>query len=415
LKTPLHPKGASLLNPSSRFPMKTIAYCIVLLFIFSGMLPCAFAAEDPIKIGILLPLTGSNAPSGQIEKKSALMAAGEINASGGINGKKIELMVADTQGNPDAGRAAIEKLIRRDQVLAIGGGFSNSATWAAISIAQQNKIPFLVNSASADKITEQGWEYIFRLNQPVSEHFETFTSFVTGVATDIKTVALVHDDTLTGASEARKFFKTAQAIGLRLVIKESYERGREDFKPLLEKVKTQGADLVYLVAHDVQDAANLMRQARELKLNPRLFVGAADGFAEAEWAKDSGKASEYVTALVPWTPSVPYPGAREYFDKFMATYNTPSGYHGAEAYAGMQVIGAALKRSAALRPRAVRDALAATDLMTVFGPVKFVSYGKKNLQNKLPTFLVQWIDGNLEIIWPQSLATKRYVYPTNPS
>jgi branched-chain amino acid transport system substrate-binding protein len=81
----------------------------------------------------------------------------------------------------------------------------------------------------------------------------------------------------------------------------------------------------------------------------------------------------------------------------------------------MQVIGAALKRSAALRPRAVRDALAATDLMTVFGPVKFVSYGKKNLQNKLPTFLVQWIDGNLEIIWPHRLATKRYVYPTNPS
>ena len=387
------------------------AYSIALLFIFGGVSPCALAAEDPIKIGVLLPLTGSNAPFGQIQKKSALMAAGEINASGGINGKKIELIIADTQGNPDVGRAAIEQLIRRDQFLAVGGGFSSSVTWATISIAQQNKIPFLVNSAAADRITEQGWEYIFRLNQPVSEHFETFASFVKEVATDIKSVALVHDDTLTGASEARKFFKTAQALSLKLVVRESYERGRDDFKPLLGKVKTQGADLVYMVAHDVRDAAGLVRQSRELKLNPKLFVGVAAGFTETELAKNAGKASEHVASLVPWSPSVPYPGAREYFEKFIATYDIPPGYHGAEAYAGMQVISAALKRASALSPAGVRDALAATDSMTVFGPVKFVSYGKKSGQNKLPALLVQWIDGKLEIIWPKHLATKKAIYP----
>jgi branched-chain amino acid transport system substrate-binding protein len=72
---------------------------------------------------------------------------------------------------------------------------------------------------------------------------------------------------------------------------------------------------------------------------------------------------------------------------------------------------AALKHASAPRPAEIRDALAATDLMTVFGPVKFISYGKKSRQNKLPMLLVQWIDGKLEVIWPQSLATKRYVYP----
>jgi branched-chain amino acid transport system substrate-binding protein len=77
----------------------------------------------------------------------------------------------------------------------------------------------------------------------------------------------------------------------------------------------------------------------------------------------------------------------------------------------MQVIGAALKNASVLSPGGVRDALAATDLMTVFGPVKFISYGKKNLQNKLPTLLVQWVDGKLEIIWPRHLATKKAIYP----
>jgi len=395
--------------------MKMIVYSIALLFIFSGVSPCALADEEPIKIGVLLPLTGSQVEFGQIEKKSFLMAADEINAAGGVNGKKIELIIADTQGNPDAGRAAIEKLIRRNQVMVIGGGFSSSVTWATISIAQQNKIPFLINSATADKITEQGREYIFRLNQPVSEYFDTFASFITGVATNVKSVALVHDNTLKGASEARNFFKTAQALGLKLVVRERYEVGKDDFKPLLGRVKTQRPDLVYMVAPDVRDAAALIRQSRELKLNPKLFVGAAAGFTPTEFVKNTGKASEHVTSLVPWTPSAPYPGARQYFEKFIARYNIPPGYHGTEAYAGMQVIGAALKRASALSPGGVRDALAATDLMTVFGPVQFISYGKKTLQNKLPTLLVQWIDGKLEIIWPQSLATKRYVYPTNPS
>ena len=339
------------------------------------------------------------------------MAADEINAAGGINGKKIELIIADTQGNPDAGRAAIEKLIRRNHPLVIGGGFLSSVTWATIAIAQQNQIPFLVNSASADKITEQGWEFIFRLNQPVGEQFETFASFVKEVATDIKSAALVYVNTLTGASEARNFFKTARVLNLRLVARERYERGSNDFKPLLAKIKIQRPDLLYVVAHDMRDAAGLIRQARELKLNPKLFIGSATGFTQNEFVKNAGKASEQVVSLTPWAASVPYPGAKEYFKKFRTATNTPPGYHGAEAYAGMQVIAAALKCASALSPRGVRDALAATDLMTVFGPVKFISYDQKTRQNKHPTLLVQWIEGKLEVIWPKHLATKKAIYP----
>lgn len=391
--------------------MKKFAMAVIYFILLIGLVHSSAWAVDPIKIGIMLPLTGRQATLGRIQQNAALMAADEINAAGGVKGKKVELVIADTQGNPDAGRAVIEKLIRREQVPVIGGGFSNSATWATIGIAQQNKIPFLVNSAAADKITEQGWEYIFRLGQPASEHFETFASFATGVAADIQSVALVHDDTLTGASEARKFFKTAQGLSLKLAARESYERGKEDFGTLLGRIKTQSPDLVYLVAEDVRDAAALTRQCRQLKLEPKLSVGAGSGFTHAEFVKNAGKAAEHLISLVPWTASVPYPGAGQYSEKFIATYHMPPGHHGAEAYAGMQVIGAALKRASALHPKAVRDALAATDLMTVIGPVRFTSYGNKTQQNKLPTLLVQWIDGKQEIIWPQSLATKKTVYP----
>ena len=391
--------------------MKKAAIALIYFALLTGFtLSCAWAA-DSIKVGVLLPLTGSNAESGIIQKKSVLMAVDEINAAGGINKRKIEPIIEDTQGKVDAGRAATEKLITRDRVVLIGGGFSSSVTWAAISIAQQKKIAFLVNSASADKITEQDWDFIFRLNPPISEYLETLASFTKNVATDIKSVAIVHANSLKSSSDARRFFKKAGALGLKMVTRESFETGADDFRPLLIRVKAKKPDLLYMVTDDVNDAALLTRQSKELNLSPKLFVGSAIGFARPEFEKNAGTASNYVACTTQWTALVPYPGAKEYNTKFIAKYNTAPTYHGAQAYAAIYVIADALKRAEAFTSGNVRDALAKTDMMTIFGPVKFISYNKKSRQNRLPTYLVQWLDGKAEIIWPQHLATKKAVYP----
>ena len=127
--------------------------------------------------------------------------------------------------------------------------------------------------------------------------------------------------------------------------------------------------------------------------------------------KNAGSASDYVYSATLWTPSVPYPGAKAYYDTFFAKYNSPTEYHGAEAYSAMYVIADALKRAKSLSRTDIRDALAETDLITAFGPIKFISYGKKTNQNKLPTFLVQWQKGKLETVWPAKVATSKYIYP----
>ena len=98
----------------------------------------------------------------------------------------------------------------------------------------------------------------------------------------------------------------------------------------------------------------------------------------------------------------------------MKKYGSPTEYHGAEAYAAIYVLADALKRAKTLTPEGVREALIKTDMMTAFGPVKFVSYGKKKQQNSLPTYLVQWQKGKLQTVWPKSVATKPYVYPVPP-
>lgn len=393
--------------------MKKYGMFLGVFFVFLSLVTICSgpACADTIKVGIVLPLTGKLAKFGEIENKSFLMALEEINAAGGVNGKKIELIVEDTTGKPDVGRSAIEKLISQDKVIMVGGGYSSSVTWASIAVAQQRKVPFLVNTGSADNITEQGWNYIFRLNPPVSEYPQGFASFLKSVATDVKTVAILHENSLFGQSGSKTFAEECEKVmGLEVIMKEGYEAGAVDFKPLLTNVKSKQPDLVYMVSY-IMDAALLIRQAKELNLNPKLFVGGAAGFTLPEFQKNVGDASEYVFSATLWTPSVPYPGAKEYYEKFVKKYGEPTEYHGAEAYAAMYVIADALKRAQSLTPKDVRDSLAETDMMTVFGPVKFVSYGKMTQQNKLPTFLVQWQKGELETVWPSEVATVKYVYP----
>jgi branched-chain amino acid transport system substrate-binding protein len=381
-----------------------------LAFISAIMLSGALAA-DSLKIGVMLPLTGRQASFGRIQQKSVQMAAAEVNAGGGISGKKIELIEADTQSNPDMGRRAIKKLIIRDEVLAIGGGFSSTVTWAAISIAQTNKIPFLVNSAAADKITEQGWEYIFRLNPPASERLDAVAFFVSTVATDIQTVAIVYANSLKHSAAARKFFIKAGELGLTSVIREGFETGAADFRPLLIRVKAENPDLIYVAADNAKSAALLVRQSWELKLNPKLFVGGGNGFLQPEFAAQAGQASDHIVCTANWTPTVPYRGADKFNQQFTVRYKTPPDHYGAEAYAGITVIADALKRTKVPTAKNIRDALAKTNLMTVLGPVKFISYHNKSQQNKLPALLMQWLNGQLQIVWPQNMATKKAVYP----
>jgi branched-chain amino acid transport system substrate-binding protein len=162
----------------------------------------------------------------------------------------------------------------------------------------------------------------------------------------------------------------------------------------------------------VMDASLLMRQSKELRINPKMFVGGGAGFTLPEFAKSAGDASEGVYSATLWVETLPFPGAKEYFDKFRKKWGVDTEYHGAEAYAAMYVVAGALKRAQSITPKDVRDALAMTDMKTAFGPVKFVSYGKKTQQNKVDTYMVQWQKGGLEAVWPASVATKMFIYPT---
>ena len=395
---------------------KTVKNTVSGVFVFVAL--CFFgttigtsALAESIKVGVILPMTGKLARFGEIEQKSFLMAADKINKAGGINGENIELIIEDTGGTPRIGRSAMEKLILQDKVCVVGGGFSSSVTWAAVGVAQKNKIPFLINTASDDKITEKGGDYIFRLNPPASEYQTALNSFLRDAA-HVKTVAILYENTLFGLSRLRQFTEQCKKKNLRIVAKEGYKKGMTDFAPLLTGINAKQSDLFYMISSSIgADASTIVRQAREMNVVSKLFVGGGVGFTLPEFQENAGIASNFLFAVTLWTPTVQYPGASDYYHEFIAKYNEPTEYHGAQAYAAMYVIADALKRAKSHTPHDVRDALNETDIMTVFGPVKFISYGKKKLQNKIPTFLGQWLGNKFEAVWPRELAAVAFIYP----
>jgi branched-chain amino acid transport system substrate-binding protein len=269
-----------------------------------------------------------------------------------------------------------------------------------------------VSTASADRITE-GWrQWIYRLNTPVSEQTDTFGSFIRETG-DIRTARICFEETPFGRFWSDKFIAQCKQTGLIVLGSDGFAPGTVDFRPYLLGLKEHTPDVLHIISGE-KTAVKILGQAQEVVLNPKLILGIPPGYTSHTFLEDAGETCEYVCSQTLWAPNLPYPGAQRYYDSYLARYGTPPDYHGAQAYAAVQVVAHALARAKDLSPRGIRMALADTRMMTALGPVRFRSYGNKRNQNRLPSYLVQWIGGRLEIVWPPKSATEACVYPTPP-
>lgn len=379
-------------------------------------------AQEPVRVGIVLPLTGPQAFFGEMERASFELALEEINEAGGVRGRPLEFVFEDDRGRPEVGAAAAEKLIGEEGIVMLGGGYSSAVTLKVAEVAQSRAVPFLVNTGAADSITEHGWDHVFRLNPPSSEYVTSAMSFLTEVVRP-RSVAIIHEESAFGQSQSEAFAAACRELGIAVVVHESYAAptGRAgatatgDFKlwhvtEALSKIRRTKPDVVFVVAY-LLDANLIMTQARSLGWSPRAYIGGGAGFTLPRFYELAREAADNVFTVTLWDRSLPYPMADAFFAKFEARTGSQPDYHGAEAYAAAYVIADALGRAESLAAAEVRRALAETRMDTVFGPVEFVSYGGKTNQNRLDTYLGQWIGGRLELVWPADVARADYVYP----
>ncbi|MDY6843769.1 MAG: ABC transporter substrate-binding protein [Thermodesulfobacteriota bacterium] len=389
---------------------------VVVLFLFMIITNHCTAQEKVIKIGIPIPLTGGEAKFGEMMKHGFEIAREEINRSGGIRKGKFEgfllqFVYEDELGKPEKARSATERLITREDVKIVMGGYSSSCSFAIAGVAQAYKTPFICIVGSADQITQRGWEWVFRIAQPASGYTSALRDFLDKVVKP-QTMAIVHENTLFGTSCAKAMKKWCKEKGIQVVISETYEKGSMDFKPMLTKIKSKDPDVLFGVSY-LMDAMLIARQIKELRLFPRkgVLAGGAAGYALPAFLEGAKDAAEHWLVGTLWSQDVPYKGARKFYDTFFKKVGYPPTYHAVQAHAGAYVVREAMENVESLKNEQIRIALQKVSIMTPFGPVKFENKDNYTNQNTTPTLVLQVLGGKHVTVWPPDFAQKKYVYP----
>jgi branched-chain amino acid transport system substrate-binding protein len=387
-----------------------------------GTVGTAFAA-DPVKVGYLIPLSGSAAAAiGQDMSKATHLAVKHINDAGGIKsmgGAKIELVEADTRGDAKVAITEVERLVTREKVPVLLGAFQSAVTFPATAAAEKYRTPWVVDLAAKADITERGFKYVFRPTQvPASANAESIADFVTyaGKATGkpAKTVAIVYENTDWGQDMANTLRSKFKAAGVEVVLDEGYPPNSPDLRPLVLKIKGKKPDVVTITSY-AADAIQLHKLLAQMQVDAMAYIGSAAGQIDSSFVPTVGKAvTNNVFTTNGWAgyeSTITTPFAKRFWDEYVAAYKVQPNELSVSAYAAMWVIKDALERAGKADPEAIRAALAktrieGTDLNKLLG-YDIVIDDKG--QNSKKRFVMQQIsNGEYRTVWPENVASKTY-------
>src|SRR5437762_5064359 len=254
----------------------------------SGGGNAASAGGGDILVGEFGSLTGPQATFGQSTHNGIMMAMDEINAAGGINGRKIKVLTEDDQSKQDEAANAVQKLISQNNVVAMLGEVASSASIAAAPICQQNKIPMITPSSTNEEVTKKG-DYIFRVcfidnyQGPVMAKFglDDLKATKAAILTDVK------NDYSTGLTKVIE--ETYAQAGAKIVGKQSYSNGDSDFRSQLTAIKAQNPQAIFIPGY-YTDVGQIASQARDLGITAPFIGG--DGWESPKLLEIGGKSLE---------------------------------------------------------------------------------------------------------------------------
>ncbi len=362
--------------------------------------------EAPIRIGVVTSETGSHAQFGEAQLRGYALALDAINEAGGVLGRPLELVILDDASEPETTQLMVESLITEEAVSVIIGAYSSSATLPAVAIANAYAVPMLVPTAASNAITEQGYEWVFRINAPSSVYASTMIDALVDMG-GIENLAVIYENTTFGTGTAEAVLAYAEELGIEVVASEAYEAGSPDHRPVLTRVKDAQPQVIFFVSY-LEDATLLMQQAEELDINVEAFAAGGAGFSLAAFPENAGHNAEFTLSVSQWTPDATWPGAAEFTETFLEAYEALPPYFSAETYAALFVVADAIERAGDPdSPLAIRDALRETEMDTIFGPVAFDETG----QNSHPVLVTQILQGEFVTAWPPDAAAIDPVYP----
>jgi branched-chain amino acid transport system substrate-binding protein len=329
---------------------------LFLLFTLLTALVPAVQAQDTIKIGEFGSLTGDNASFGISQNNGVQMAVEEINAAGGVLGKKIELIVEDNQTKQGETTTIVRKLISQDHVVALIGEVASSKTLEAAPIAQEAKIPDIATAATNPRVTQTG-DYIFRVCFTDDFQAVVIARFVLEKLQKKKVAFMtdVKQDYSVGLTGIAKDYLLKH--GADVVKEQSYSSGDKDFRAQLTDIKSANPDVIIITGY-YPEAALIAKEARQLGIKSVLVGG--DGWDGASLIPVGGKAIEGAYFSNHFSVEDKSPAVQDFVSKYKQKYNTVPDAFAALGYDAVKLLADAITRAGSTDPQKLRDAIAST-------------------------------------------------------
>ena len=366
------------------------------------------AAQDVIRVGAPLPLTGPLSPEGIKQQRGYNLWAETANAKGGIKagGKtyKIEIVYVDYASNTPRAVQTAERLITEDKVNFLFSPFGSGATKAASGVSEKYGIPTIAATASSEQVYDQGYKFLFGTFTPNPTLTEPLAKIVTDRNKDVKRVAILARNDLFPLAIAQEMEKSAKGRGMEVVTFERYAIGALDHSAAITQMRAAKPDWVFATGY-INDLILIRKQMSDLGLRATVVTMIA-GPAYREFVEAAGPLAENVSSAAWWHPAVRYNGkdvfgTTEAFNKaWDAKYKGEADYAEASAAAAGAILQLAIEQADSIDPKKVRDALAAMDVETFYGRIKF---GPTGQITSLEPPVFQIIGGKPVVIHPAAI------------
>ncbi len=413
-------------------------YSLLLLFTLltaCAQLPPLFATTSTpqakvsgcsVQVGILISLTGPlGGGRNQEQLNSMEMARDEINAQGGILGCPLQFVIKDDASVIEKGTAAAKEMAEDSTVAIIVDTRPANAVLAAMVTLDRYDVPVLTPAVSTNLITQIGYRRIFRLAAAQSDIIRTLYNFLQTLpkAAQVRSLATLHQLSTSGRPLFLAVEDEASRRGVALIISEEYKPLSKDYRQQLRRIKSANPDAVLFDADELQDGVAILQQAKELDLNPKMFLVTTGPFVRTAFLR-AGSFNEYVLVGSQWTADVPWrddsgQNAQAFLQKYSARFKAAPDHPGfIMTYTSIYVITRALEEAFASAPQNLTNGPRVRAELTpalrrlkmpnsLFGPIKFDEDG----QNQHPVLITQVLGGKYAIVYPEAFRVQAATVP----
>lgn len=391
----------------------------------------AHAEDKVVKIGVIMPMSGSTASIGAHAKAAIEIAMDIINNAhpelgnlplaknaglAGLGGAKVEAVFADNQGNPATGQNQALRLITEDKVAAVFGSYQSGVTLTSSAIAEKYGVPFLNSESVAANLTERGFKWFFRTTPIATDFAKIYVDFLadmkaTGAKTDA--IAVVHDNTEYGTSVANTISATFKEKGQPVALDVAYPVNATDLQGQVLQLKDKKPDVIIMISY-TSDAILFAKTMQSLDYKPPILLADDAGYSDPSFIKAVGKISQGLFNRSSWVVGAPGSPSAIIADMYKKKSGEEMDDTVARQMQGFFVLADAIDRAGSTNPAKVQAALKATDLkadqlMIGYKGVKFDDKGQNILASGA---IIQLQDGeNYVSVWPKANAEKPPVLP----